>query len=150
MNQQKKSLLYVFKDPFIWISVTCAAVFWWVLSFYFPITTQLLWPLKTPLAFIVPVIIYPILEEIVFRGAVIEFFQKKSPGILFFHLTKANIFTSFIFTFFHFFYHPPLWASAVFIPSLVFGLLKERYQSLIPPILMHVFFNAGYYWLFYN
>jgi len=102
------------------------------------------------MAFVIPVILYPVLEEIVFRGAVLEYCQKKIPGMVFVHLTKANIVTSLLFTALHFIYHPPLWASAVFIPSLVFGLLKEKYQSLIPPMIMHVFFNAGYYWLFTN
>ena len=148
MNQQTKPLLYLLKDPVIWVALICAAVFWLILSFYHPITNKLQWPLITPLAFIIPVIVYPVLEEIVFRGVMLEFFQKKTPGVLFLYLTKANIFTSIIFTALHFFYHPALWASAVFIPSLVFGLLKERYQSLVPPILLHVFFNAGYYWLF--
>lgn len=150
MKQHKKHLLYLFKDPFIWLAVTCAAVFWLVLSFYFPITKNLLWPLITPLSFIIPVILYPVLEEIVFRGAVMEFLQTKIPGMVFLKISKANIITSILFTLLHFFYHPPLWASAVFLPSLAFGFVKERYQSLIPPILLHVFFNAGYYWLFSN
>ena len=144
----KKSLSALLKDPFIWIILSGACLFWFALSLFFPLTSQLQWPLLTPLAFIIPVILYPIVEEVVFRGAVLEFFQEKISGVLFLNLTKANIITSILFTGLHFFYHPPLWASAVFIPSLIFGLLKERYQSLIPPILLHVFFNAGYYWLF--
>ena len=150
MSLQAKSLLYLLKDPVIWVVVIGSCVFWLILSFYFPIATNLQWPLITPVAFIIPVFIYPILEEIVFRGAVLEFLHKKIPGILFFYLTKANVITSILFTALHFFYHPPLWASAVFIPSLVFGFLKECYQNLVPPILLHVFFNAGYYWLFTN
>ncbi len=148
MTVQSKPLSYLIKDPFIWRVTSLACLFWFVLSFYIPITRNLSWPLLTPLLFVMPVIIYPVLEEIVFRGAVMDFFRTKTPGIVFFYLTKANIFASVIFTSLHFIYHPPLWASAVFIPSLLFGLAKERYQSLIPPILLHVFFNAGYYWLF--
>jgi membrane protease YdiL (CAAX protease family) len=36
----------------------------------------------------------------------------------------------------------------VFFPSLVFGLFKDRTQRLLAPILLHVFYNAGYFWLF--
>ncbi|MFV2060796.1 MAG: JDVT-CTERM system glutamic-type intramembrane protease [Gammaproteobacteria bacterium] len=150
MTQHKRTLSRLYTDPFIWIIVVCACLFWLLLSFYFPITTNLQWPITSPLVFLVPVIVYPILEEIVFRGAVMEFIHEKLPGIFIFHLSKSNIITSILFSSLHFFYHPPIWAAAVFIPSLVFGLLKERYQSLVPPILLHVFFNAGYYWLFYK
>jgi membrane protease YdiL (CAAX protease family) len=150
MQHVKKTLSYFLKDPFIWIIIIIACLFWLLLSFYFPITNDLQWPLRTPWIFILPVIIYPILEETVFRGAIMEFFHKKVPGMIIFFLSKSNIITSVIFSMLHFFYHPPLWAAAVFIPSLVFGILKERYQSLVPPILIHIFFNAGYYWLFYK
>ncbi len=148
MNQHKKPLVFLVNDPLVWVIIGCAVFFWFALSYFLPITSNLLWPLATPMAFILPVILYPIFEEIVFRGAVMEFFQEKVPGIVFFHLSKANIISSILFTSLHFLYHPPLWASLVFIPSLVFGVLKERYHSLIPPILFHVFFNAGYYLLF--
>ncbi len=148
MQYDKKSLLYLLKDPYIWVVIICAGLFWFVLSFYFPVTNNLQWPLQTPWVFIVPVLIYPILEEIVFRGAVMDFLHEKIPGKLFFHLSKSNVITSILFSSLHFIYHPPVWAAAVFVPSLIFGLLKERYQSLIPPILIHVFFNAGYYLLF--
>lgn len=148
MTQLSKTLIYLVKDPVIWSAVFCAGLFWLLLSFYVPITHKLMWPLLTPFDFIIPVILYPVIEEIVFRGMVQEFLQKKLSGIVFFQLTKANVVTSIIFTALHFLYHPPLWASTVLLPSLYFGFLKERYQNLVPPILLHVFFNAGYYWLF--
>ncbi|VAX00880.1 hypothetical protein MNBD_GAMMA22-942 [hydrothermal vent metagenome] len=148
MNQCKKTLSFLIKDPMLWIISLGTGIFWYALSSYVPVTENLLWPLANPMAFIIPVILYPVLEEIVFRGAVMEFFQEKTPGIVFFNLSKANVISSLIFTLLHFFYHPPLWASLVFIPSLIFGVLKERYNSLVPPILFHVFFNAGYYLLF--
>jgi len=150
MSFEKKKLSELFKDPLIWIIIICACLFWYSLSYFVPLPAHLGWPLETPLAFFIPVILYPVLEEIVFRGAVMEFLSEKIPGMAFLYLSKANILTTILFTSLHFFYHPPIWASAVIIPSLIFGLLKERYNSLIPPITMHVFFNAGYYWLFTN
>lgn len=150
MTQYRNLLLQISKDPFIWISVCAAMLFWFLLSMYVPVTVNVMWPIVSPMAFIIPVVLYPVLEEIVFRGMVLEYCQKKIPGVILFHISKANFFTSILFTALHFIYHPPLWASAVFIPSLIFGFLKERHQSLIAPILIHVFFNAGYYWLFTN
>ena len=65
-----------------------------------------------------------------------------------FRTATANLLTSLVFAGMHFFYHLPLWAAAVFIPSLVFGYFKDKYLSLGPPILLHVYYNSGYYWLF--
>ena len=32
------------------------------------------------------------------------------------------------------------------LPSLLFGYFKDRYRSLTIPIILHVFYNAGYFW----
>ena len=37
-----------------------------------------------------------------------------------------------------------VWALAVALPSLVFGHLRERFSSVLPAILMHVTYNAGF------
>ena len=63
-------------------------------------------------------------------------------------VTHANLITSLVFTGLHFIYHPPLWAASVLLPSLVFGYFKDRYRTLTTPIILHVFYNAGYFWLF--
>ncbi len=107
------------------------------------------WPLRDPLPFLLLAFAYPVLEEIVFRGLLqgalyARPFGRKRLG----PLSWANLLTSFAFTGFHFFYHPPLWAVAVIFPSLVFGYFRDKYQSLLPPIILHVFYNAGFYWLF--
>ena len=106
------------------------------------------WPLLTPLVFLLPVLVYPVLEEIVFRGLiqelVHEYLSKASLG----PVSVANLLTSFLFTGVHFFYHPPLWAALVFFPSLVFGFFKDRTQGLMAPIILHVFYNAGFLWFF--
>jgi membrane protease YdiL (CAAX protease family) len=59
-----------------------------------------------------------------------------------------NIVTSIVFTGFHFIAHPPGWAIAVIIPSLVFGFFRDRYQHVLPAIILHVFYNSGYFLLF--
>ena len=61
-------------------------------------------------------------------------------------LSLANAFTSFIFAATHLLFHPPLWAAAVFLPSLVFGWAMDRYQSLMPPVLLHFFYNLLYFY----
>ncbi len=96
----------------------------------------------------------PLLEEIVFRGGLQtfllerEFFRKRKFGIGVANVSAANIVTSLAFAAAHLIYQTPLWACLVFIPSLVFGWARERYDSVIPPILLHAFYNAGFGLLF--
>jgi membrane protease YdiL (CAAX protease family) len=62
-----------------------------------------------------------------------------APGVL------ANLITSAVFAIAHLYGHSPPWALATFFPSLVFGLFRDRYNSLSAPIALHVFYNAGYF-----
>ncbi|MDG1783128.1 MAG: CPBP family glutamic-type intramembrane protease, partial [Porticoccaceae bacterium] len=59
----------------------------------------------------------------------------------------ANVLTSLLFVAVHLINHPPLWALAVFGPSLVFGYSQERYNHLVAPIILHCSYNAGYFLL---
>ena len=136
------------KDPLFRVAVAAGPVCWVVLFLILHPSIQWDWPLLTPLVFLLPVLVYPVLEEIVFRGLiqelVHEYLSKASLG----PVSVANLLTSFLFTGVHFFYHPPLWAALVFFPSLVFGFFKDRTQGLMAPIILHVFYNAGFLWLF--
>ncbi|MEE9333872.1 MAG: JDVT-CTERM system glutamic-type intramembrane protease [Granulosicoccaceae bacterium] len=91
----------------------------------------------------------PLLEEIVFRGGLqtllLEgaFFTKRKFGI-----SAANIVTSLVFAAAHLIYQTPMWACLVFFPSIIFGWARERYNSVIPSILLHAFYNAGFGLLF--
>ena len=136
------------RDP-VFLAATGAALLYWGLLFAtFPHTIDLAWPLREPLRFIYPALLYPVVEEIVFRGLLQEFIQARMRSWHLGPLTHANILTSLIFTALHFINHPPLWAAAVFLPSLLFGLTKERSGGLTAPIALHIFYNSGYFWLF--
>ncbi len=94
-------------------------------------------------------LIYPILEEIVFRGGLQTLLlertalHKKLLGV-----SGANIVTSLLFAAAHLMHQSVLWASLVFIPSIIFGWARERYDSVLPSILLHAFYNVGFVWLF--
>jgi hypothetical protein len=110
---------------------------------------RLSWPLELPWRFFMLVFVYPALEEIVFRGLLQELLlgvrrlaQPLGP------LTGANLAASLAFAGLHLFGHAPLWALAVLVPSLVFGYFWDRYRRLGPCVSLHVFYNAGYFWLF--
>lgn len=106
------------------------------------------WPLRSPGLFLMPALVYPVLEEIAFRGLLQEVVRERLSRGSFGPLSHANLLTSLVFTALHFIYHPPVWALLVLFPSLVFGFFKDRTQSLTAPVILHVFYNSGFLWLF--
>lgn len=136
------------KDPLFGVALAAGPLCWLGFFFILQPSLQLGWPLTAPVMFLLPVLVYPVLEEIVFRGLIQElvhdYLSKSSLG----PATVANLLTSLLFAGLHFVYHPPLWAALVFFPSLVFGFFKDRTGVLTAPILLHVFYNAGFLWLF--
>lgn len=63
-------------------------------------------------------------------------------------ISLANLLTSLVFAAVHLLRQPPLWAALIFLPSLVFGWARDRHETLLSPILLHVCYNAGFIWLF--
>jgi len=107
-------------------------------------TRNINWLLLAKLA-----VLYPVLEEIVFRGGLQSALLEQTPfKKKFFGISLANVVTSTAFAALHLVYQPLLWACAVFFPSLVFGWARERYDSIIPSILLHGFYNLGFVLLF--
>ncbi|MEW6766262.1 MAG: JDVT-CTERM system glutamic-type intramembrane protease [Pseudomonadota bacterium] len=90
-------------------------------------------------------LLQPALEELLFRGVIqgqtlsFHWGRRRWLGI-----SMANIVTSILFVLLHLMHHTPIWALAVFVPSLVFGHLRERHASLWPALLMHSGYNAIY------
>ena len=100
--------------------------------------------------FLGSVILYPVIEELAFRGFMQSWLLERPvwktfvvPGI-----SRANILTSFMFAALHLFNQPLLWAALIFAPSLVFGYLRERFDAVTPCIVVHVWYNLGFLMLF--
>jgi len=111
------------------------------------------WPLRDPTRFLLPALVYPILEELAFRGLLQEWLYQKPWGArgiwqMRSPISRANWLATLLFALAHLLYHTPSWAAVVIFPSLVFGYFRDRYQSVAPAIVLHVFYNAGYFWLF--
>jgi len=139
----------LWRDLLFWLAVMAGPLCWLVLYLLLrPATPQWTWPLSAPADYLLPVLLYPVLEEIVFRGLLQElaqeFIRRQTLG----PISLANLLTSLVFTGFHFLNHAPLWAALVFFPSLIFGFFKDRHQTLTAPILLHGFYNAGFLLLF--
>ena len=62
-------------------------------------------------------------------------------------VTVANSATSLPFMLGHGAYHPPIWAAAVLVPSLIFGYFRDHYTSVYPSVTLHAVYNAGYFLL---
>lgn len=104
--------------------------------------------LESPWRFVAVTALYPLLEELVFRGWVqpslgARLHHRALPGV-----SAANFVTSALFAAGHLIHQAPPQAFATFFPSLVFGHLRERFGSVVPCVLMHAFYNLGYFSLF--
>jgi CAAX protease family protein len=138
----------LWRDRIFWVAVTAAVIFWVILYGFGRPNVSVTWPLTYPWLFLIPAIIGPILEEIVFRGLIQEYLAKRVRAVFPGPISVSNLVTSVLFSATHLKYHPPLWAAAAFIPSLLFGYFKDKYQSLGPPVILHAYYNSGYYWIF--
>lgn len=94
------------------------------------------------------VLVYPVLEELVFRGLVQGWLLARLPGRSVGPVSAANLVTSGLFAAMHLFFRHPLWAAGALVPSLVFGHFRERHRTVITPIALHCWYNAGYFLLF--
>lgn len=61
---------------------------------------------------------------------------------------NANVAVSVVFTALHVVRRVNPASVAVFVPSLIFGFFRERYNGLTVPIALHIFYNAGFVLLF--
>ena len=137
------------RDPQFWLAVFAAALCWILGYFWLRPEPELAWPLQRLREALFLVLVYPLVEEWLFRGLLQGLLlerpalQSKIAGA-----TRANLLTSLAFTSLHFFAHPPLAAAAVMIPSLIFGHFRDRHGGLHVPILLHMYYNLGYFWIF--
>jgi len=133
------------RDAAFYAALLAGPVCWWILvRVGQPVVgpPALLFWLKLSL-------LMPVLEEIVFRGGIQSaliskpVFAKRCCGI-----SLANLITSLLFAVMHLISQPPMWAALVFIPSLVFGWARDRYNAVLPSVILHAVYNGGFVWLF--
>ena len=135
----------MWRDTELGAAILAAPVFWGILFLVSPSTSS--FTISFSQIFILA-FCYPVLEEVVFRGFIQEILYKRYNKYIFLKISAANFLTSILFSLFHLIHHSTIWSSAVFFPSLYFGYFKEKYASLYPSILLHIFYNLGYFLLF--
>ncbi len=137
-----------FKSAVFWIFLLAAIPFWLCLIWCFNLETDFNWFREHLSIYLYAGLLLPVIEEIVFRGFIQgqleKFLGVRRIGVL----SYANILTSLIFTAVHFLNHPPAWAILVLIPSLIFGYFRDKDNTLVTPVILHVFYNAGYFLIF--
>ena len=137
-----------FRDPRFLAALAAGPVAWGLLAIFLPVTMDPGWPATRLWLFLSLVLLYPVLEEIVFRGLLQGWLLDRDWGRRRFGpLTAANGITAVAFALVHLLNQPPGWAAAVLLPALVFGYFREVH-GLWSAILLHVFYNLGFIWLF--
>lgn len=130
-------------DPRFALALAAGVVFWIALAWLDAAP-----PAYGAAALVSLVLLQPLVEELLFRGLLQGWLAERAwgrRGLAGF--TLANVAVSLVFTALHFFNHPPLWAAGVLLPSLLFGYFRDRHDSVLPAIALHVFYNAGYFLL---
>jgi membrane protease YdiL (CAAX protease family) len=118
---------------------------WTIMAWAVPVHSMSLVQIWS-LSFASVVIWYPFWEELLFRGLLQgELIERGWIRPWACGLSGANIFVSLLFTVCHLWSHSPIWAVLVFFPSLAFGHLRDRFGSTVPSILMHMWYNGGYF-----
>ncbi len=134
-----------YRDGFFLSALLAGVGFWLSLWWFVPVRPIGL-PQVMTWSFLAVAVWHPLAEELIFRGFVqgqlVEqaWGQRTWAGI-----STANLLTSLVFVLGHLWQHPPVWAFAVGVPSLGFGWLRDRFESVYPSIALHMFYNAGYF-----
>ena len=123
--------------------ITWLALWPWLAAHFNP-----LWPLQNPLPLILAVLVYPPLEEILFRGWLQQSLLQRLRHGRNWLISPANLIASLVFAAAHLWRHNWLLAAAVILPSLIFGYFYERHQGLRSPILLHGWYNLGFVYCF--
>lgn len=128
-------------------ALLAGGIFWLTLALMAPVR-PLLWRQVVSWPFLALALWHPGWEELLFRGLLQGYCAQYAWGRCSWRgLSGANAATSVLFVLGHWWFHPLPWALAVLLPSLVFGLVRDRYGSVYPAVALHAFYNAGYFWL---
>jgi len=145
-NQTFSKLLW--RDKQLGAAILAALIVWAGMLIWFP-PQRTVWPTENLERFLLLVLAYPIIEEVVFRGLLqgwlltFKWGQKR-----WWLLSGANLITTAIFAAMHGFQHAPIAAAMVIFPSLVFGYFRDRDGNIGRAIFLHSFYNAGYFLIY--
>lgn len=128
------------RDLLFWLSLLGGAA----LPFLLPATLLSADPPSDLFAWLSLCLLYPLLEEYLFRGVLLDFLSQrlsKQWGCL----TAANLLTAGVFALLHGVRQGFFGVFAVFPPGLLFGYFRERSGGLLAPMLLHVAYNSAFF-----
>jgi len=145
----KRIVAAFWRDVLFWLAFAAGPIVCFVAAWIYVPDLDIALPAGEFGRLLILVVAYPVVEEIVFRGALQGWVLGLSWGRhRFACFSVANIITSFVFAGLHGFYHPALMAALVFFPSLVFGFFRERTGVLPASMMLHCSYNLFYFLVF--
>jgi uncharacterized protein len=122
-----------FGDPWLYLVLGFGFV-----AFFLPEpAVHIIWPV---------LLVKALIEEAAFRWGLQNLLAGMLKGrMILGPLSWANLVTSLAFAGLHFIHQPPIWAAAVFLPSLVFGWVWDRHHALLPCWAVHFFYNLCFF-----
>ncbi len=136
------------RDPHSWLALSLGPATWLLLAALLGPTADPPQPLVNPWVLVLPVVVHPLVEEILFRGYLQGWIAARSART-WGPVSQANLITSVLFATAHIVLNPGLMAALVFFPSLIFGYFRERHNGLATPILLHAWYNLGFVWIYW-
>ncbi|MEO5334761.1 MAG: JDVT-CTERM system glutamic-type intramembrane protease [Magnetococcus sp. YQC-5] len=128
----------LFGDRLFWLALLVAPVTVYGLDWVWP------HPAKIPGFPILQIIVYPILEELTFRGLIQSWLLEQTRW-RFHAFSLANLLTSLLFVAAHLLVRKHWIMVTVLVPSLIFGFFRERHDRIYPCIVLHVYYNIVYF-----
>jgi membrane protease YdiL (CAAX protease family) len=132
-------------DKLFLVALVAAPPFWALLWWLQPPVAAFSYALENIWRFVLVAAISPVLEEVLFRGAMQEYFAQRFVSKLSGPISLANLLTSIVFTALHGVVWSSFWSLLVFFPSLVYGYFKDKTGGLAAPIGLHTYYNAGFF-----
>ena len=141
----RPSALRWLRDCHWMLAVLAALPVWLVLAW--ALGAALYWP-ATLSAWLRFVLVWPLLEELLFRGLLqgqlLRLTEHGGEQRRIGPFSWANGLTTLAFVATHLPAQPLAWALAVAVPSLMLGHLRERLASVWPAVALHMVYNAGF------
>ncbi|ASP37536.1 hypothetical protein CHH28_02090 [Bacterioplanes sanyensis] len=133
-------------DPLFWWMQAAALPVWGVALAGSSGQPNLGWMMLHPGAAVSVLLLWPLAEELLFRAGLQTWLLQRWPAHCW--VSRANVITSLCFALTHYWLQPGWLALAVFFPSLLFGVLRERHRGVTSSTLLHCSYNVGWFMLF--
>jgi len=145
----KRKYPALYRDSWFWAALILGVASCWLLTLVVKGSAQPVLPWSRWRELLWLVVLYPVIEEWIFRGLLQPWLLISAYGrTRCCGLSMANVMVTLLFAGLHLFTHSVGWALLVIIPSLIYGWFRDRYNSIIPGTLLHCGYNLGYFIFF--